>query len=181
MSCSRGPPAATPPATMSDDAHATSEDMLGALARRRQEDEFMRDAVVLLEKSASEEDAILQDSVVVEADRFEERSETPEAEEDTSDEDGDELERRLASRGWSSSPSVKDQAERFPESVRLVDPETKILDLSNPTQLAEYNRLQKESSDVNKRKIAIAELERQQANGTWQALVTFYRVEYRTL
>lgn len=145
---------------------------------------FLRDAADLLTKSASTAEALEVDLTSEDSSRFAEREQPvsgPSDDDEADDSAQEETATRQAREGWATTPSVKDQVNRYPDSIRMIDPETKVLDLSNPAHLAEYNRLQRESADLTKRKLAITELERQAVNGTWVALVTYYRVEYQVL
>lgn len=82
---------------------------------------------------------------------------------------------------WGTSPSVRNQLTERPDTVRWVEPETKVLDLSDDLQLAEYNRIQQAAAHTTSPTLAISDCERQTHNGGWTALVTFYKVQYQQL
>jgi hypothetical protein len=150
----------------------TSELTAEALA----EEQLLAGAEDLLEKSASApgKDEFLDD----EDDRFESRVVVQSA---AADEEEAEAEEEARTAEWGPQPTVRDQFLRHPDSVRLADPETKVLNLSDKAQLDEFNRIQRASSDPEKPTLSIVELEKQPFQGSWTVLVTFSKVQYRRL
>ena len=108
--------------------------------------------------------------------RFEDRVEIPEVTEEAPEDTVDTTEAN-----WYPQPTVKDQIIRYPDSVRLVDPETKVLNMSNPAHVAELNRIQKASANPIARTLAISEYERQTFEGSWTVFLTFCKVQYRKM
>lgn len=82
---------------------------------------------------------------------------------------------------WLPTPSVRNQMVEHPLTVRYANPETKVLSLSKPEDLREFNRIQKASSDIEAPTLSITELEKQQHAGSWTVLITFYEVQYTQL
>lgn len=105
--------------------------------------------------------------------RFEERrtEETAEAEEEK-------VAPTSSSDTWLPQPSIKDQVFRYPESVRTVDPETKMFDLSKAEDIKKFNEIQKAASDPEAPTMAILEKDKQACEGSWTLLVTYAKVEY---
>lgn len=152
-----------------------SEGIDHTASQAEQEEQFLAQADDFLEKSAAVAEAMDEkEFVTVEPSRMEDRIEpTPDEEEDE--------EPAPHAGEWRTTPSVKDQAERYPESVKLADPETKILDLSKEEDLKEFNRIQKAAGNTSAPTLAITDLEKQQVNGSWTVFVTFNKVLYHTL
>jgi len=148
------------------------------LTPAEQEAALMLNAEELFEKSASVLSAEDQEKFVkVDADRFEDR---PPAGPDDKDatKDDDETPARPTDTRWGSKPSIREQMTEKPSSVRLVNPETKILTLSKPADLAEYNRLLKASADPEAPTLAISVLEKQPYEGSWVVFITYQEVQY---
>ena len=108
----------------------------------------MSNAEELFEKSASVLSVDDQEKFVkVDADRFEDRPpagpDDKDAAKDAAKDDDDETPARPTDTRWGSRPSIRGQMAEQPATVRLANPETKILSLSKPADLAEYNRIQK--------------------------------------
>ena len=145
----------------------------------QQEADLLENAEEIMEKSAAVDgDAAVPAMVEFtpsEPDRFEERPEV------SPDEEEEEEEAPTTRAKWGDAPSVRNQMLDHPSTVRLADPETKILDLSKPADLKEYNRIQKAASDEEAPTLAITEVERQQTDGSWTALITFHQVQYQQL
>jgi hypothetical protein len=143
-----------------------------------QEAALMDSAEEMFEKSASALSAEDQEKFAkVDADRFEDR---PPAGPDDKDatKDDDETPTRPTDTRWGSKPSIRGQMAEQPSSVRLVNPETKILTLSKPADLAEYNRLLKASADPETPTLAISVLEKQPYEGSWVVFITYQEVQY---
>ena len=138
----------------------------------------MSNAEELFEKSASVLSVDDQEKFVkVDADRFEDR---PPAGPDDKDaaKDDDETPARPTDTRWGSRPSIRGQMGEQPATVRLANPETKILSLSKPADLAEYNRIQKAAADPEAPTLAISALDKQPYEGSWVVLITFQEVQY---
>lgn len=111
----------------------------------------------------------------------------PDRLEDRSDPDtGDELDvdeefeaRTSSSASWGYSPSIKDQLKRYPDTVRMVEPEAMLFDLRDPEQLKAYNGLLRESSNPDAATRSISEIDKQSIPGMW--VVTSYRIQYQQL
>jgi hypothetical protein len=136
------------------------------------EAEFLAAAESLLEKSAAVPEDFETPADEVGSDRLEDRPTVDDSEPD--DEDSD----RPAENEWVSKPTVRHQARLYPDSVRHVDPETKVLNLSSAPQLAELNRIQKAAADPEAPTLYIAEMAKQPFEGSWVVYVTFYKVQY---
>lgn len=165
--CARKKQTEATDATMSDTRKAD-------LTREEQESRLMASLSDVMEKAASADAPALEDFVEVDGDRFSDR-----VVEEVDEEDAPAASEEEST--WMSRPSVKDQIVRYPESIRRVDPETKILQMKDPAQLAEYNRIQKQSSDPISPSLAIMECDRQPFEGSWVTLITYCKVQYRKL
>jgi hypothetical protein len=141
------------------------------------DDEWLDFAEDFLEKSAG--DISVTDLLEADSDRLEDRNEAEiEVDADKAD---TQITKELEAGAWRSAPSVRNQAVKYPDTIRLADPETKILNLSDTAQLAEYNRIQKASADQDTRTLAITELDRQIFEGSWVVFITFFKVQYREI
>lgn len=149
-----------------EDAHTPSPDALAA------ELDLMEKAAALMGADAPAE---LFDAPPPADARFEDRvAEVPEA-----DDDEDMPPKRVIE--WSRTPSVRDQETRYPGTTRHVEPETKVLDLSKPKELEEFNRIQRANFNPDNPTLAIIELDRQPHNGSWAVFVTYCQVQYQKL
>ena len=79
---------------------------------------------------------------------------------------------------WGDRPTVRNQVDLYPDSVRFVDPETKILDLSKAEDLIEFNRILKASDDHEAATLRMTDVERQFHEGSWSVFVTYHKVQY---
>ena len=139
----------------------------------------MSNAEELFEKSASVLSAEDQDKFVkVDAGRFEDRPPVGPDDKDATKDDDDETPARPTDTRWGSRPSIRGQMAEQPATVRLANPETKILSLSKPADLAEYNRIQKAAADPEAPTLAISALDKQPYEGSWVVLITFQEVQY---
>lgn len=132
----------------------------------------MAEAATLFEKSAATNYSV-DEFIKVEESRFEDR---PVLVEEPTD-----LPASTSDASWGSRPTVRRQMQEHPHTVRLVNPETKVLNLADPAALKEFNRIQRCSSDLEAPTLAITELEKQQHEGTWSVFVTFCEVQYMQL
>jgi len=82
---------------------------------------------------------------------------------------------------WSSTPSIRDQIIKYPDSVRVVDPTTVMLSMTNAEDVKELNRIQRAANDPESPTLAILEKKRQAFEGSWTILLTFAKVEYMKL
>ena len=105
-------------------------------------------------------------------DRFEDRPEPSPDEEE-------EEEKAPVNTEWMDSPSVRNQAELHPDTVRMADPETKVFDISDAEQLKEFNTIQKGVAHPTAPTHAITEIDKETIKGSW--VVTFYRIQYQKL
>ena len=145
---------------------------------REQEQAFLTAADELFEKSAAAaapEDAA--QFTQVEESRFEDRA--PEPPEPTQEEEKTIV--PTSSSKWLGRPSVRTQMQEYAQTVRLVNPETMLLNLAVPDELKEFNRIQRASSDQEAPTLAITEIEKQKYEGTWTVLLTFCEVQYMQL
>ena len=134
----------------------------------------MSNAEELFEKSASVLSVDDQEKFVkVDADRFEDRPPAGPDDKDAAKDaakDDDETPARPTDTRWGSRPSIRGQMAEQPATVRLANPETKILSLSKPADLAEYNRIQKAAADPEAPTLAISALDKQPYEGSWVVL-----------
>lgn len=139
------------------------------------EEELLASIDDVMSKSAAVAESLGElTSALGDEERFEDRVEI-------SDVEIEEITEEVTEANWFSQPTVKDQIIRYPESVRMVDPETKVLSMSNPAHVAELNRIQKASADPIARTLAITEYERQTFEGSWTVFLTFCKVQYRKM
>jgi hypothetical protein len=82
---------------------------------------------------------------------------------------------------WLEQPSVADQLNRFPSSVRLGPPETEVLNLSDKADLARLNAIQKASHTFKFATSVITHQDTQFYNGAWHTLVTHHKILYQKL
>lgn len=140
------------------------------------EEELIASIDDVMSKSAAVAESLGEPTpALVDEERFEDRVEISNVEVDL------EITEEVTEANWFSQPTVKDQIIRYPESVRMVDPETKVLSMSNPAHVAELNRIQKASADPIARTLAITEYERQTFEGSWTVFLTFCKVQYRKM
>ena len=136
---------------------------------------------LMLTKSAAEVDTQVPPAATDDS-RFEERvtAEPPPDDPDNGD-DAEDKPKRGSSTKWGTRPSVRNQAIDRPETVRFINPTTKVLRLSEAEHLTEYNRIQRFASDAEMPTLAITEVEKQAHNGTWHVLITFCEIQYMQL
>jgi hypothetical protein len=147
--------------------------------QKRAEEKFLGAADELM-KAAAADLGIAESAFMapVEESRFEARIDVPPP---PADEDDEEEEDQTDSSGqWLSAPSVRNQSTKFPDTVRLAEPKTVILDLANTEHLKELNRLQAESAVTNP-SLSITELDRQFYQGKWSVYLTYCKVQYLKL
>jgi hypothetical protein len=134
-------------------------------------DEMMKSAV-------TQEDTGFVD---VEPARFEARVEVTKEDDEPEPEPEPESQHETSSRGtWLNRPSVRNQAINHPDTVRMVNPVTRLIDPQDENQLAEFNRIQMESSKEAPT-LAITTLDRQFFEGKWFIFMTYSTVEYLKL
>jgi hypothetical protein len=156
------------------------------LSQAEQEAELLgRVEELMMTKSAAEVDTQVP-PVVTDDSRFEAR-ESVEQPPEGPDNDADAAEgvtgepTRASSTKWGTRPSVRNQALERPETVRFINPTTKVLRFSDADHLTEYNRIQRAASDAEAPTLAITEVEKQPHNGTWHVLITFCEIQYMQL
>jgi hypothetical protein len=150
------------------------------LSAAEQELALLDHADELFEKSA----ALVADEkeyVRVESSRFEERPVVAPDDADEDEEEKEEQRRSSSSMIWGDRPTMRNQLQEQPRTVRFVDPETKMLDLSKAAELKEYNRIQRAASDLESPTLAVQEVDKQKHEGTWIVLITFCKVQYMQL
>ena len=96
-------------------------------------------------------------------------------------EDSQAKKRRKYSSKWGDAPTVKNQISEMPDTVRLDDPVSKVFELSDPEQLAAFNRIQSKSADTESPSVLITEMDRQFYKGKWSVFVTYCKVKYQQL
>ena len=82
---------------------------------------------------------------------------------------------------WLGQPSVTDQANRFPTTVKYSELTTEVLDLGEAKDLARLNIIQSGSHPDNGPTLAIAESERQFYNGRWFMYITYAKISYQKI
>jgi hypothetical protein len=82
---------------------------------------------------------------------------------------------------WGDAPSMRDQITKMPDTVRLVAPVTKVLNLSKPEDLAELNKLKALERADGGPTIVITEYERKFHEGVWWVFITHERIQYQQL
>lgn len=134
----------------------------------------IEDMTELMDKSAADM-TDTSDFIQVEASRFEEKLPEP-VEPSKEEKDKPPLDKK-----WSRSPSVRNQMQQHPQTVRYANPETKILNLSKSEELKEWNRIQQGCASIEAPSLAITEVEKQQHDGSWTVYVTYSEVHYMEL
>jgi hypothetical protein len=150
------------------------------LSAAEQELELLEHADELFEKSAASV-AEETDYVRVEESRFEDRPPVAPDDEDEDENEKEERRRSSSSMIWGAKPTLRNQLQEQPRTVRFVDPETKMLDLSKAADLKEYNRIQRAAADLESPTLAVQEIDKQKHEGTWVVLITFCTVQYMQL
>lgn len=131
-------------------------------------------------KEGSASDFGVIDAPDVDTERFAERLPASPEQSAEEEEDGEEHEETTPRGTWLDRPSIRDQAAKVPESVRMVDPTTVVLDLSDAKDLQEYNRIHKAAmSDAPT--LAVIECERNFFQGRYSALVTYSKIQYQKI
>ena len=82
---------------------------------------------------------------------------------------------------WGSKPSVSNQAVRYPESVRMGELTSYVLDLSKPKDLETYNEFQREASDLTAPSLTITQNDRQFYEGKWCVFLTTAVIQYQQI
>lgn len=133
-----------------------------------------------MEKSAKMSSGVLPEPDV-DASRFEVRR----AEQDATDEEAEDAENSVDSANtskkvWMSMPGVRDQLQRYPDTVRLGAPVTAIFNLSENPQLVEWNALQSKTAG-DAPTVAIISHESNFYNGAYWIHVTYKPIQYQKL
>lgn len=111
--------------------------------------------------------------------RFEDKRPDPPEEEEEAEEAGEQV--GASNARWGNAPSVRNQIINHPDTVRMVEPQSAVIDPSIPDQLTELNRIQKESSREEDPKLAITEYERKFHDGKWSVFLTYSKIQYRQI
>lgn len=82
---------------------------------------------------------------------------------------------------WSSTPCVRDQMVKYPDTVRFGPKQTECLNLSVPAELKRYNEIQQGEAPEEAPKLFIFEAPKNFHGGQWLCLVTFANYEYQKL
>lgn len=83
---------------------------------------------------------------------------------------------------WRSFPSVPDQLHRFPNTVRTGPKIDAVFNLSEPTELREFNKIQADASNqIDGLSSIIHAMDKQFHQGQWYALVTYSKLFYQKL
>ena len=82
---------------------------------------------------------------------------------------------------WSAEPSMPEQMQRHPASVRMGAPFTAILNLSKTEDLAELNRVQALCHEPRGARAVITEKERQFYEGAWHVILTYAPIQYQKI
>lgn len=141
----------------------------------------------------SEEDAEKLRSITVEADDFDdygavapsrlsERAGEPDSAADESeDTEADDDEKSTGPhQRWLDRPSVADQFNRVPSSIRFEPPVTETLRLGDAAQLKRLNEIQHQAYEINPR-CQIRDMERVFHDGDWYVCLTYAKILYQKL
>jgi hypothetical protein len=122
--------------------------------------------------------------------RLEEKLSPPKEEEEEEQLDEEEQEQARYSRRqpvaalgrWGPKPSVKDQREQHPDSVRVRDSHTEVLALAPGSKdLERWNEIEKLIYDLEAPSYVLTQYERVFHEGAWHLFVTLARLEYQQL
>lgn len=131
----------------------------------------------ILTKAASAAPAVEEFQSVEAGSRLEDRVDPkPTEPEATADEDYSEPASPDAA--WQNKPSIKDQVQRYPDSVRTAEPVTVLLDMAKEEDIKILNDIQKAAADPEAPTKIILEKDVQKHKGSWTILLTHAKVEY---
>lgn len=87
----------------------------------------------------------------------------------------------VATRGWSTTPSIANQASKAPDTVRIGAPVTASLNLSVAAELQILNDLQAKAHAPDGPFVVIHHIDKKFHEGQWFALVTHSQISYQKL